>query len=380
MTGIRFNRREFSGAFGDLGNDLPLLAGMIVAVGLDSGWVFCMFGVMQMASALAYRIPMPVQPLKAVAALVIAQGIGLPVIQGAALAVALIMALLTVTGFLGRLARLIPRPVITGIQVGLGLKLGWLAARHYVPAEGAAGWFLAMGCVLVLAVLSRQRRFPAAVAVLAIGVVYALARGADPGGGGGMGFAAPSLGLPGWSDFWAGLILLALPQIPLSLGNSVLATHQLAQDWFPGSRVTLTRIGGTYAALNAAAAVLGAIPVCHGSGGMAGHYAMGGRTGGSVVIYGGFFLLLAAVVGLGFTEVIVLFPLPVLGVILMVESAVLVGRIQAIPVRSFGLVIVVAVAITANTAPYGFFSAMVLGCLLAGLRRQWPIRQFARSR
>ncbi len=70
---IRFNRNEWSGAFGDLGTDLPLIVGMILAAHLDAAGVLTLFGVMQILTALRYRIPMPVQPLKAMAALVIAQ-------------------------------------------------------------------------------------------------------------------------------------------------------------------------------------------------------------------------------------------------------------------------------------------------------------------
>lgn len=86
---IRLNSGELSGAFGDLGTDLPLLTGMVLASGMDAGWVFLVFGLMQIAAALFYGIPMPVQPLKAVAALVIAQNLGAGVIAGGTLAIAL---------------------------------------------------------------------------------------------------------------------------------------------------------------------------------------------------------------------------------------------------------------------------------------------------
>src|SRR5260370_12922295 len=83
----------------------------------------------------------------------------------------------------------------------------------------------------------------------------------------------------------AGFVLLALPQIPLSLGNSVLATRQLAHDLFPERNLTIRKIGVTYAAMNLISPWLGGIPTCHGSGGMAGHYAFGGRTGGAGLFF-----------------------------------------------------------------------------------------------
>ena len=52
---LRFNRAEWSGAFGDLGTDLPLLVGMILASGLDAASVLTVFGLMQIATAIHYR-------------------------------------------------------------------------------------------------------------------------------------------------------------------------------------------------------------------------------------------------------------------------------------------------------------------------------------
>ena len=73
---IRFDRNELSGAFGDIGTDLPLIIGMIASSGINGAGVFVVFGLMQVATALIYGIPMPVQPLKAVALIVITQKIG----------------------------------------------------------------------------------------------------------------------------------------------------------------------------------------------------------------------------------------------------------------------------------------------------------------
>ena len=73
---IRFDRNEFAGAFGDIGTDLPLIVGMVLAAKLDVSSVLVMFGAMQILTALFYRMPMPAQPLKAVAVVVIAQKAG----------------------------------------------------------------------------------------------------------------------------------------------------------------------------------------------------------------------------------------------------------------------------------------------------------------
>ena len=73
---VRFDRNELAGAFGDIGTDLPLVVGVILAAKLDSASALIMFGAMQVLTGLVYGMPMAVQPLKAMAALVIARRTG----------------------------------------------------------------------------------------------------------------------------------------------------------------------------------------------------------------------------------------------------------------------------------------------------------------
>ena len=127
--GIRFDRNELAGAFGDIGTDLPLIVGMILAAGLHSASVLVMFGLMQYATALRYRMPMPVQPLKAVAVLVITQKIAPEVLYGGGFAIGLVMLALTLTGGITWLARVVPKAVIRGLQLGLGIQLAMLALK-----------------------------------------------------------------------------------------------------------------------------------------------------------------------------------------------------------------------------------------------------------
>src|SRR3954468_1285465 len=73
---VRFDRNELSGAFGDIGTDFPLIVGMIAAAKLDSASTLVMFGLMQILTGTLYGMPMPAQPLKAMAVLVISQKLG----------------------------------------------------------------------------------------------------------------------------------------------------------------------------------------------------------------------------------------------------------------------------------------------------------------
>jgi xanthine/uracil/vitamin C permease (AzgA family) len=372
---IRFDRNEFAGAFGDIGTDLPLIIAMILVAGLDAASALIMFGVMQVFTGLRYGIPMPVQPLKAMAALVIAQKLSGGVLFGGGLAIGVIMLVLTVTGLIGWLARVVPKNVVRGIQFGLGLQLAMLAVKDYVPAEGAAGYALAAAGFVITIVLLGNRRFPAALFVIALGVAYALVfkvnfdvvwRGAS--------FHLPHLRMVSRQDLLTGLIVLAVPQIPLSLGNSILATRQVAEDFFPERPLTIRQISFTYSIMNLVNPWFGGIPTCHGSGGMAGHYTFGARTGGSVIIYGCLYLSLGLFFGGCFAQLIQVFPKPILGVMLAFEGLAMLLLVRDIANSKSDLFIAMLVGLMAAGLPYGYAIGLIIGTALAYL---WRNRQEA---
>lgn len=369
-----FNRHEFSGAFGDVGTDLPLITGMILASSMNPASVLGVFGAAQVASALFYGIPMPVQPLKAVAALVIAGGISAPQVYGAGLTIGVVMLLLTATGLLDRLRAIVPHAVIRGLQLGLGLKLALLSALRYIPANGPWGIALALFCGIIILLLLKNRHCPPALPVIGIGLLYVwfVDRGnlLAPNQ---LGITLPTLVRFTPADMLQGFLLLALPQIPLSLGNSLFATHQMATDLFPQSKIRLRTIGYTYGILNICSAPLGGIPVCHGTGGMAGHYIFGGRTGGSVFIYGILLILLGLFWGSGFGRIVQIFPLSVLGIILLTESGMLMHLARDVIPLPRARIVAVATALMAAFLPYGFLIGMIAGSLLEHtLKRSIP--------
>jgi hypothetical protein len=370
---LRFDRNEFAGAFGDIGTDLPLIIGMILAIGLDGASVLIVFGAMQILTGLVYRLPMPVQPLKAVAMLVIAQKaagqikITPDVVYGGGLAIGILMLLLTVTGLVDWIGRVVPKSVVRGIQLGLGMQLTTLALKDYVRGEGAAGLWLAGAAFIVSLVLFGNRKYPAALFVILLGATYAVVFKLDlHAARQSVGFAWPQFHVPVWGDIVTGFLVLALPQVPLSIGNSLLAARQTAQDLFPDRAPGLRKISFTYSLMNILNPFLGGIPTCHGSGGLAGYYAFGARTGGAVVIYGSIYLLLGAVFSHGFQNVIQVFPLPILGVILLFEglSMMLLVRDTTGSKLDFFIVLIVGVIAT-GMGTYGYLIALILGTVLA---------------
>lgn len=372
---VRFDRRELAGSFGDIGTDFPLVAGMILVGGLDAASVLILFGAMQLFSGLAYGLPMPAQPLKAVAVIVIAGGVSAEVLYGGGLAIGAVMLLLAATGLLDWLDRVIPKAVIRGIQFGLGLKLAELALGDYVVSQGTAGYLLAGAAFLLVVLFSGSRRLPAALPVIGLGLVWAwLAAGPTAPVEAlreGWGLALPETRSPSPGAVLEGFLVLGLAQIPLSLGNSIFATRQLVEDLFPDRRVGARKIGLTYSAMNLAAPFLSGIPVCHGSGGLAGHHAFGGRTGGSPVIYGGLYLALGFFFSQGFDRAVHLFPLSVLGVILLFEGLALMRLIRDTVADRFALTVAILVGLSALALPYGFLVGLVGGTVLVYAPRWW---------
>ena len=106
------------------------------------------------------------------------------------------------------------------------------------------------------------------------------------------------------------------------------------------------------------------IPVCHGSGGIAGHYTFGARTGGSVIIYGSIYLLMGLFLSPGFKQVIEIFPKPMLGVILFFEGAALLRLILDLKVSRWEFGLAIMVGVMAANLPYGYVVALVLGTVL----------------
>ena len=366
VKGITFNRHELSGAFGDIGTDFPLIVAMVLAADLHAPSVLIMFGLMQIATGLLYKIPMPAQPLKAMATLVIAQQLDGGLLFGAGLAIGVVMLGLSLTGALDGLAKLIPKVVIRGLQLGLGITLALLALKQYIPADGPNGYLLAVLAFGLILLLMGNKKYPAAIVVIVLGVLYALFFNLNLQDlSQAVGVNLPEWHVPSRDDIMKGFFLLALPQIPLSLGNSVLATRQVAADLFPERKpLTIKKIGLSYSLMNLINPFFSGIPTCHGAGGMVGHYTFGGRTGGSAIIYGLLYLVLGLFFGENFQSIIQVFPLPLLGVILLFESVALMLLIRDAVHETKGMVIVLLVGVMAAGLPYGFLIAMVVGTVL----------------
>jgi len=375
---IQINRNEISGSFGDIGTDLPLIIAMLAVTDLKAASVLIIFGIMQIITSFLYGLPMPVQPLKAVALIVITQKVSSAVIFGGGLAIGIVMLVLTITGLLTYLSKVVPKTVIRGIQLGLGLQLCLLSLSEYIPASGVYGYMIALIGFAIAVMLLGNKKYPPAVFIILLGFVYAVFMNTSVLGM--IKFNIPSFEFPviTLENLITGFLLLALPQIPLSLGNSIFATNQLVKDYFPEKKLSVKKIGFTYSVMNILSSFAGGIPTCHGSGGIAGHYTFGGRTGGSTLIYGLFYILIGLIFSLNPSNIFNLFPKPILGIILLFEGIALILLLKDIITDKKSFFIAITVGVCAVGLEYGFLIGMIVGLILFYLPHNLVLKNFGK--
>ena len=325
-AGNRYDRMEWAGAFGDLGTLIPFVVAYIGMVGMDPYGILFAFGVALIVCGAYYRTPMPVQPMKAAGAVAATQAAQTAVITpaavvGASLATGAIWLLLGMTGTARRVAALVPRFVVVGIILGLGMAFMIEGIKMM-----ATGWLIAAIGLIGTLLLLTNRLIPAMFLLLLFGATCGAL--ADPAllqklGEATIEFRPPSFALSDltWKDFGLGLVFLALPQLPLTLGNAIMATAEENNRLFPDRAVNEDKLSASTGVLNLFSASVGGIPMCHGAGGMAGHVAFGARTGGATIILGVILLLLALFLSGSIETLFSILPKAVLGVILFLTGA-----------------------------------------------------------
>lgn len=283
LTGKRIlgnrGRFELVGAFGDLPLLLPLLSGLVVVCHLDAVSVFTLIGLAYLGCGLYYRIPLPIQPLKAVAAIAIAQRLNPEVIFAGGLLMGVFFLTLSFSpSLLTFLSKIFPQPVILGIQLSLGLLLFRVASELLFAPP-----------VFFTSVVLPQNR-----------MYFNL-------------FSFPNL-----ADFGKAAWLLVIPQIPLSVGNSLFATVDAAEFYFGkrAKKVTLKHLSFDLGIINILSGLLGGAPVCHGSNGLTAHYRFGARSGQATIFLGLLLLLLVFIFRNGINTLFRLVPLALFGVLL----------------------------------------------------------------
>lgn len=392
LSHLSFNRTEFAGSLGDLGTLLPLAAGLIIINRLDPTGIFFTIGLFYILTGLYFRVTCPVEPMKVISGYAIAMSISAAQIQASCFWVAVILLLFGLTGLIDVITRFISKPVIRGIQLATGillitqgvhlmlgsskLQLVQGTAEPYLQIQRVGflpiGLLLGLGLGLLCLALLDNKRLPAAVVVIGAGVLIGLLTGSRQGWEDlTLGLNLPALlpyGLPTAADFSFALVILIMPQIPMTIANAVIANADLSSQYFgkKSSRVTQRGLCVSMALANAASFFLAGIPLCHGAGGLASRYRFGARTGGSNLIIGIIFLLIAVMFGEHTLILVHLLPLSVLGVLLVFAGAQLGLTVIDMHDRKefFVILLIVGITLAANLAA-GFLVGILIDRLIS---------------
>jgi MFS superfamily sulfate permease-like transporter len=307
--------------------------------------------------------------MKAIGAAAIAGGISPAALYGSGFTTGLFWLLAGVTGVLRPVAKLATKPVVRGIMLGLGLTFMADGVNRMKTAPVLAGIAL-----VVTYILLTNSKVPAMFVLFMIGIVSAVI--IDPQilselAKIHIGFNLPVFSLPmiTWNDLVTGTLLFTLPQIPLTLGNAVIAITAENNEHFPDRPVSEKKIAISQGIMNLVAPLFGGIPMCHGAGGMAGHVRFGARTGGSLVILGTILILFALFFSDSVSIIFKFFPNAILGVILFFagsELAIVVKDIGDKKTDIYVMLIVTAVAM------WNMGAAFLAGVMMDNaLRRGW---------
>jgi SulP family sulfate permease len=368
---MKLDRRELAGAVADVGVLVPIAVALIVKNGLSPTAVLLPAGLLYLAAAAVYRLPIPVQPLKAFGAIAIAQGLGSSEIAAGALLMGAIFVTLGATGLVDLAARAFPKAVIRGVQLVVGLlflKIAWglvteppAAFDEHAPAPGVG--LVAATVLLVLALT--LRRYGISLALVAAGAFAVLTLEGPSATFGPSPISWPSLDA---AAFGAAFTVLVLPQLPLSFANSCVATADAARTYFGerARRVRAGRLATTLGAANVFAGAIGGMPVCHGAGGLTAHVAFGARTAAAPIAIGGALVTLALAFGAGLAEALAAFPLPILAALLAAAGILHIGLLRDLETgAAWALALLVGIV--------GFFLHLAVAVAL-GLALWWGAR------
>jgi MFS superfamily sulfate permease-like transporter len=416
---------ELSGAVGDLGTYIPIVLALSLVNNLDLTTTLIFTSLYNILTGFFFGLPMPVQPMKSIAAVAISESppLTIPQISAAGLSVAAVLLFLGTTGLMSVLYRYLPLPVVRGVQLSQGLQFAFSAIKYIRYQQDLAStsakvgpvrpWFsldgLALALVAVLflvlttgagednnnseqqqqleqegndyddeRVVDNLRRnkvrrrlkilsmIPSALIVFLFGLILCFIR--DPSIFNDLKFGPSKIKVVRitWDDFKVGFVRAAIPQIPLSILNSVIAVCKLSGDLFPDREASAMRVSVSVGVMNFVGCWFGAMPCCHGAGGLAGQYRFGGRSGASVVFLGIGKLVIALVFGNSFGRILGQFPIGILGVLLLfagIELA-MASKDMNSKQESFVMFVCAAVSLTGSSAALGFLVGIVLYLLL----------------
>ena len=286
---MNYSLSELAGSLGDFGTIIPLIIAVALVSDINARYVLLFFGIWFILTGIYYRLPIPLEPMKAIAVIVIAGGVSSGEIAASGIILGVIFLFLGYGRFFEVIERWVPQSVVRGIQLGLALLL-FKASTDFVIKDPLF-FSIGIGIVVVFLVLFRYRRVPdlSSLCVIGAGLIGGLLlHGIPPVSL----IPAPQIVIPIPADFSSAFTSLVLPQFVLTVANAILATSLLTKDLF-STDIPPRKFSTSIGIMNLTSVPFGGFPMCHGAGGLAGQYRYGARTGGANVYAGLIFISLA---------------------------------------------------------------------------------------
>jgi len=388
---FKFNRMELAGSLGDLGTLLPIAIAMVLVNGLSPLGLFFSIGVFYVLSGVYFGITVPVQPMKVIGAYAIVTSMSASQVLAASVLIGIFLFIIGLTGAIDIIRKVTPKSVVRGVQLSTGAMLisggiqFMIGTSRFQALRNAAEPYLSfqsigplpLGIVIGIAggaatlFLLDNRKFPAGLMVVLGGLITGLVLGA--GADLGKAHIVPKLPeifpfpFPGKADFTFALLVLVLPQLPMTLGNAVLAYTDLSKSYFghQSSKVTNRAACVSMALANFFSFCVGGMPLCHGAGGLAAHHRFGARTAGSNLIIGSLFIASTLLLGDNIVNLFKLLPMAVLGILLVFSGIQLALTIMDLDDRKDYVVAILILGITlASNLAAGFIAGMIVAQLL----------------
>jgi len=362
IKSFEFNLRELAGSMGDFGTLFPLAIGYIAVCGLNPAGFLVMMGVANIVTGLLYRLPIPIEPMKVLAVVAIAQHWEPSMVYASGFGMGIVWTVFALIGVMKWIAKVTPDSVIRGIQVALGIILAIEAIKMI-----STWWIIGVLSIITGLVLGRNRYAPAAIVLMALGLVIMIVKGQFNL------VESPRLTLPNITGFsprevWQSFLQAGFAQIPLTATNAVIATSALIKSYWPEKPVSESRLSLNMGIMNLILPFFGGMPLCHGAGGLAGQYYFGARTGGANIIEGLIEIAMGLFLAGSIAGLLSVFPVAIIGAMMFLVGVELVKFARGIhwgtDIIPMGTTLIVS--LLTNMA-YGFLSGFVVYYLIKSI-------------
>ncbi|MHA1194171.1 MAG: putative sulfate/molybdate transporter [Promethearchaeota archaeon] len=354
----KFTLRELGGAFGDWGTLIPFIIGYISIVGLNPAGIFICLGLTNIILGIKFNLPLPVQPQKTIGTIALSQRWNPSLVISTGFGTGIIWMILGLTKQLDKIVKKVPIIIVRGIQLGLGMILGWNAL--VLVNENL---ILALISIAIILILAKYDIIPSAIVLVLLGILIMIFT--ERLSINSFFFSVPQISfyIPNLMDLLYGMIIAGIGQFFLTLTNVMIATIILARDLFPerSEQLNANTLSFNMGMMNLFSPLLGGIPLCHGSSGLAAQYAFGARTGGSMILEGIIEIILGVFFSNILLQIFIEFPASIFGSMLLF-TAFLLAKVsfKNINKRRFLLIFTTAIICFFVSISVGFIFGLVV--------------------